>query len=554
MSSLRLTIQVRPIVHNLLSVLVTGLKISAGAWRAIVLAALLGLALAPRLTELRPTITSDEAYWMQRSVRFGAALARGELAQTYRSGHPGVTTMWVGLLGIGPKRLEEFLPVRFTNYAILEKAPGYLDAFIAARHAMAITTALLLVGAAALAWRLLGAGPAITGSALIALDPYQVGSAQLMHVDTLLSPLMLAALLSGLVYWFRGRERQYLLLTSLLMGFSVLTKAPGIALPVYLSVIALLATKPWRHGVRSLFPWIACGALSVVVYFAFWPTMWVDAPRRIPQVIEFAANVGGNPHTWPNYFLGRPTNGDPGILFYPLALVFRMSPVAFVGILVLLFVHSRNPLRVHSLLALAGFIVFFIVLMNLGAKKFDRYLLPALMVFSLLGGAGIWWLAGRMRTAWMRAALLFVPIAIQALLLWYAQPYPIAAYNPLVGGEDGARRVLMVGWGEGLDQVADYLNAQPGAESLVAKTHYHHALRPMFVGETVRVPDPRPVNYFVVYVNMAQRVIVPPTIVQLMAIVPPDFTAVVNGRPYAWVYRVDATIEPLPDMDEETED
>ena len=54
-----------------------------------------------------------------------------------------------------------------------------------------------------------------------------------------------------------------------------------------------------------------------------------------------------------------------------------------------------------------------------------------------------------------------------------------------------------------------------------------------------------------VYVNMAQRVIVPPTVVQLMAIVPPDFTAVVNGHPYAWVYRVDAAIEPIPEMDEE---
>jgi len=139
-------------------------------------------------------------------------------------------------------------------------------------------------------------------------------------------------------------------------------------------------------------------------------------------------------------------------------------------------------------------------------------------------------------------------------LLWRAEPYPLAAYNPLVGGENGAWRVLMVGWGEGLDQVADYLNAQPDAESLVAKTHYHHALRPMFVGETVRVPDPRPVNYFVVYVNMAQRVIVPPTVVQLMAIVPPDFTAVVNGHPYAWVYRVDTSIEPMPDVDDESED
>jgi hypothetical protein len=108
----------------------------------------------------------------------------------------------------------------------------------------------------------------------------------------------------------------------------------------------------------------------------------------------------------------------------------------------------------------------------------------------------------------------------------------------------------MVGWGEGLDQVADFLNAQPGAENMVAKTHYHHVLRSMFRGNTVRVPDPTPVNYFVVYVNMAQRLIIPPTVVQLMHMVPPDFTAYVNGRPYAWVYRVDGVVEAVPGEDE----
>ena len=115
-----------------------------------------------------------------------------------------------------------------------------------------------------------------------------------------------------------------------------------------------------------------------------------------------------------------------------------------------------------------------------------------------------------------------------------------------VGGIEGARRVLMVGWGEGLDQVAQFLNAQPGAPTLVAKTHYHHALRPMFVGQTVRVPDPTPINYFVVYVNMAQRLIIPDTVVRVMNERPPDFTAVVNGSEYAWVYRVDRVIVPAP--------
>ena len=58
---------------------------------------------------------------MQRSVRFGAALARGDLASTFRAGHPGVTVMWTGLVGIGPERLAPFLPERFAQYSVLER-------------------------------------------------------------------------------------------------------------------------------------------------------------------------------------------------------------------------------------------------------------------------------------------------------------------------------------------------------------------------------------------------------------------------------------------------
>ena len=38
--------------------------------------------------------TSDEGYWLQRTVRFGEAVLTRDWVQTARSGHPGVTVMW----------------------------------------------------------------------------------------------------------------------------------------------------------------------------------------------------------------------------------------------------------------------------------------------------------------------------------------------------------------------------------------------------------------------------------------------------------------------------
>jgi hypothetical protein len=124
----------------------------------------------------------------------------------------------------------------------------------------------------------------------------------------------------------------------------------------------------------------------------------------------------------------------------------------------------------------------------------------------------------------------------------------------LIGGAERASRVIMVGWGEGLEEVARYLNELPNAERLVVKAHYHHVLRPLFVGTTTRLVDETSVDYFVVYVNMVQRQLMPPAMVSIMAQRPPDFTVEVHGVPYAWLYRVDQPIEPEPSHILESED
>ena len=91
----------------------SGQRLSPALLLPVVLAvACFVVALVPRLAGLESYLTSDEGYWMQRTLRFGAALARGDLNATYRSGHPGVTVTWVGLLGVGPERLSSYLPSR----------------------------------------------------------------------------------------------------------------------------------------------------------------------------------------------------------------------------------------------------------------------------------------------------------------------------------------------------------------------------------------------------------------------------------------------------------
>src|SRR5439155_14460826 len=59
------------------------------------------LALLPRMLNLGLFPTSDEDSWMRRTGGFTFGLVNGQLGRTYQNGHPGVTTIWIGLLSQG---------------------------------------------------------------------------------------------------------------------------------------------------------------------------------------------------------------------------------------------------------------------------------------------------------------------------------------------------------------------------------------------------------------------------------------------------------------------
>ena len=80
-----------------------------------------------------------------------------------------------------------------------------------------------------------------------------------------------------------------------------------------------------------------------------------------------------------------------------------------------------------------------------------------------------------------------------ALPLAVVAPYALAYYNPRRGGP-AASRVLLVGWGEGLDQVAAYLNAQPSSERQLIAIYFPLELnfQGMVGGTVTQYGDARP--------------------------------------------------------------
>ena len=510
------------------------------------LALLFLVAFSARLVGVTLFITPDEDNWMRRAGNFTQALRQGELVRTFQSGHPGVTTMWVTTLAVGPE-IERLAGFTIQDFPVTRE-PGFMDLLIRARIGMILVNVSLLVGAVALAWRLFGWGPALLGGIIMALDPFLVAHTQVVHVDGLSTGLMTVAILAAGVYWWDGGRPGYLVLCGIATGLAILTKAPSLVLGLLVPAVALTAPLadraawPWTRVLRSL---IGAGIIGVVVVFALWPTLWVAPYETIDRFVAFTLMTSAE-HRPGNFFMGQAV-ADPGPFYDPTAIMYRLSPLALAGLIAVGVLLPPRALKRPTLLLLL-FTFGFLAFLSLAGKKLDRYTLPAFPSLDLLAGLGLWtlglWiaplLAARGIGVRLRQQLMVGTIgallATQALPLAMVAPSALAYYNPIVGGGPAATRVLLVGWGEGLDQAADYLNAQPNPERQMIAVYFPLELnfQGMVAGTVTQYGDPRPIDYVVDYISAAQREQTPQQVVGLV----PVKEVRINGILYARVYHL----------------
>lgn len=531
---------------------------------ALVLPLLVGLAtLLPRLLTLNDFFTTDEAYhWITRSERFAAAIAAGRWADTILTGHPGVTLMWLGSLGLQLERLAVTL-----GWAAPPAASGHL-AWLRLGPVLAHT--LLLPVGYLLLRRLVRPHLALVAALLWATSPFLVAHGRLLHLDALLSDLCLLTVLAALVAGQAARPWPWLLLTGLFCGLALLTKGPAlIVLPfVGLALFGAGSMRPGaaRTGLLARFgaglAWAVPRYLLVLgvaaaVALLLWPALWAAPQYAIARYLDEILGNGGRPNGDGQFFLGR-ADPDPGPLFYPLAALFRLTPLELLGLGAAagLGLAALRRGRLASpdgamareratLLALAAFALFWILVMTSGPKKFDRYILPmwpALLTLSAAGLLAGWtWLGTRLAAVRRRGPAVGVVglLALQGgLLAWY-HPHYLSYYNPLLGGGPLAQRSFLIGWGEGMERVGAWLSARHDigeGQILSALPPTLQPFVPVPVQE-IRAIDRVPANYAVAYLESLQRGDAPEIYARIGETVP-LYTLRIHGIEYARIYQL----------------
>lgn len=515
-----------------------------------------GVALLLRGLHLADFFTVDESFhWVWRVRHFAGAIRQERWFATNLTGHPGITTLWLGMVG---RWLALRLDVPTEGMAAGSAAIGYL-AWL--RLPLAVVNSLAVVAGYLLLRRLIAPGAALLAGLLWAGSPFLVAHSRLLHLDALLTSFMVLSLLLLLTAIeqmhtsppqsrpSRGRVRVGVLLplvaSGLCAGLALLTKAPSLLLlPVAGLTLLLFVPLPVWQRLRWIIPayllWLVC---AFGVFVALWPAMWQEAGAAIAHIIAEIVDNGALPHHTGNYFLGQPV-ADPGGLFYPAVIIWRSLPVTLIGLL-LLPLALRQPGRERRvLLALLLFALLFLLALSLLPKKFDRYLLPIWPALLVVAAAGWHHAAGWLGQRWppaerFRALVLAgVGLLLAGTALWY-HPYYLAYYNPLVGGGKTAQHVLLVGWGEGMPQVGAWLRQRPDVQRSPVLAWDPRTLEPFIPVRTVFLNErsvAEPASYAVLYARSMQRQD-EQAAQEYVQQSPPLYTVQMYGIDYAAVYQ-----------------
>lgn len=411
--------------------------------------AVFALALLVRLLDLGAAgQTWDEDTYWSAGRNYVQNLVRGDVSEPawiWNFEHPPVSKYLAGLGGL------------------------WHDGFAGARAMSALVMAMACATLVAIGARLDRPATGIAAGVCAALSPHLIAHGQIVGHEAPTALVWALGWWASLRVWDRGVELRAvaprLVLVGVILGVALAVRyvnglmAPAIGVTILLRAPAAVRLKAIGWGL-AIIP-----AVAVLTAFALWPRLWSEPLAHLDASWnKLKGKHSGEP------FLGRVTNEPP--LWYFLVYLGVTSPVGVLAGAVggaVAWVRARER-RVALVIAAVWLVAPLGVMLSPVRQDGIRYVIPCLLAFALLAGAGVValgaWLArgGRTRlVAWPIAAL-GVYLAITCARI---RPFYLDYYGEHVGGTAGvarAKRFEVAWWGEGMEEAIGYVNrhAAPG--------------------------------------------------------------------------------------------
>jgi 4-amino-4-deoxy-L-arabinose transferase-like glycosyltransferase len=523
------------------------------------------LAVIPRVVELGVFRIIDEEHLWEWTEQFTRAVLAGDWAGTAITAYPGLPFFWVQFVNLGLEMMRRAV----AHGGWIGDAGVYLvfhewsrEAFLDERRLLlGLVNGVLVVWLYLLVRRLFGNTVGLVAGILLALNPFLLSESRVARVEALSAEFVALSVMTLMLY-FHERRWRWLVLSGALGGLALSTKSQNLLL-VGSAGLAIAGYWLWharsQSWGRSLRRMVVTGLLwlfvAILIFVLIWPAMWTDPRVALNLITDYASTHATDPEYQELYFLGKTVVGrDPGVLFYVVVFLWRMTPlnlIGLVGVLIWLVKKRQEGSPVWSqraeVLMLLIFVLLYVAGMSLGAHKRTRYLLPIFPLLDVIAAVGLVWLgqviARRWFTGWPTRRMVGVGLGalllVQAVVVLPHHPYYYDFYNPMLGGGPVAVKLIRVGWGEGMDQVADFLNTHPDPEQLTVATRFGKYMvdfsgRRILLDTTWRWLG---ADYVVLYVQQVQKMLEPsPGIIRYFQRRTPEHVVRLGGIDYAWVY------------------
>jgi len=466
-------------------------------WKTV---AIFFLALAPRIYQLGfDVINIDASFWKENTYNFIGLFFQGRFGDMAITHHPGVILMWLGGMA-----MKIFRGVYYFTHGVT--APDthlvYLWTHFAQKLPIALVTSLFVVFVYLSVKKLFDEKAAFLAAVLLALEPFFLAHSRVFHLDALLTVCMCSSVLMLLLY-LQERNRRWLVFSGILGGLALLTKSTALFLVPFGFLVFFLdwffsyrrdGACPVSTAIRPTLFWFL---IVTITFVAVWPSMWVQPLNTLKLYFSGITTeaTAVDPHiTNPAHFavsthtiFGQQTY-NPGWYYYPLVLAFRLSPVVFVFGLVEVFWgvwEFWKKRKLTSTFFLILYVLSFLILLSVPAKKLDRYILPILPFFCILAAYGLiktfaWF---KIKRYLVSAVIVFTAFTVFTLASLH--PDYGLYFSPLFGGiKTGLKFDSDYWWGEGYKKAADYLNQKEGAENLIIGVLDDRSFKPFFDGVT----------------------------------------------------------------------
>jgi len=319
---------------------------------------------------------------------------------------------------------------------------------------------------------------ALISSLLLALEPFHASLSRIVGADQLTTFFTLVLILA-FVRWLKTRRRIWWVVSAIAMGIGSLTKITTVIMVPILFTWMIFYTenesqdRKLKNALRLIIPYCF---IALITLYALWPWFWSNPISRTLEWITTSFADTGSGHT--TFYLGKVTEA-PGWTFYPVALIFRLTAIEFLGVVFFIIFLLRDrpsgPLwnKKKEIFMLFSWIILFILFMTLIPKKLGaRYILqvfPAVLIIATLGWFSLFDrlvsiilrlsknIPKKFQAKHVQIVFGIALLSVQAYPLFIESPdYYYDYFNPLLGGSENAAKVVAIGWGEGLNVIADY--------------------------------------------------------------------------------------------------